>query len=132
MKIRKFLLPMFGLGLALAVARPTAAGTEISVAADTVRADAVTVKVENRNWLDMRVYAIVRGLAHRLGTVGSFRSEEFTLRKAWVGASDVIQMVAVPIGSRTANYAQEVLVFPGDHVEYRIENSLSLSFVSKY
>ncbi len=132
MKIKKFLLPMFGLGLALAVARPAAAGTEVSVAADTVQADVVTVKVENRNWLDMRIYAIVGGFAHRLGTVGSFRSEEFTLRKGWVGPSEVVRMVAVPIGSRAVNYAQEVLVVPGDYVEYRIENSLGLSFVAKY
>ncbi len=132
MKIKKFLLPMFGLGLALAVTRPAAAGTEVSVAADTVQADVVTVKVENRNWLDMRIYAIVGGVAHRLGTVGSFRSEEFTLRKGWVGPSDVVRIVAVPIGSRAVNYAQEVLVVPGDYVEYRVENSLALSFVAKY
>ena len=130
MKIKKLLLPMFGLGLALAVAQPAAA--EVSVAADTVQADVVTVKVENQNWLDMRIYAIVGGFAHRLGTVGSFGSEEFTLRKGWIGPSDVIRMVAVPIGSRAVNYAQEVLVVPGDYVEYRIENSLSLSFVAKY
>ena len=132
MKIKKLLLPIVGLGLALAVAQPAAAGTEVSVAADTVQADVVTVKVENRNWLDMRIYAIVGGFAHRLGTVGSFGSEEFTLRKGWIGPSDVIRMVAVPIGSRAVNYAQEVLVVPGDYVEYRIENSLSLSFVAKY
>ena len=132
MKIKKLLLPIVGLGLALAVAQPAAAGTEVSVAADTVQADVVTVKVENRNWLDMRIYAIVGGFAHRLGTVGSFGSEEFTLRKGWIGPSDVIRMVAVPIGSRAVNYAQEVLVVPGDYVEYRIENSLALSFVAKY
>lgn len=132
MKIKKLLLPMFALGLALAVAQPAAAGTEVSVAADTAQADVVTVKVENRNWLDMRIYAIVGGFAHRLGTVGSFRSEEFKLRRGWVGPSDVIRMVAVPIGSRAVNYAQEVLVVPGDYVEYRIENSLALSFVAKY
>ncbi len=132
MKIKKFLLPMFGLGLALAVAQPAAAGAEVSVATDTVQADVVTVKVENRNWLDMRIYAIVGGFAHRLGTVGSFRSEEFKLRKGWVGPSDMIRMVAVPIGSRAVNYAQEVLVVPGDFVEYRIEPSLGLSFVAKY
>ncbi|MCH7489882.1 MAG: hypothetical protein IID05_04220 [Gemmatimonadetes bacterium] len=132
MKTKKLLLPMFGLGLALAVAQPAAAGTEVSVAADTVQADVVTVKVENQNWLDMRIYAIVGGFAHRLGTVGSFGSEEFTLRKGWIGPSDVIRMVAVPIGSRAVNYAQEVLVVPGDYVEYRIENSLALSFVAKY
>ena len=123
MKIKKFLLPVLGLGFALALAQPAVADVEIAAAADTVKAETVTVKVENRNWLDMRIYAIIRGFAHRLGTVGSFESREFTLRKGWVGSSEVIRMVSVPIGSRGANYSQELLVVAGDYLEYRIENS---------
>ena len=132
MKTTKFLLPMLGLGLAVSLAQPAVANAEVGVVTDTVQAEVVTVKVENRNWLDMRVYAVIRGFAHRLGTVGSFNSEEFRLRKSWVGPADEVQLVAVPIGSRTANFAPTVLVVPGDYVEYRIENSLRLSYVTRH
>ncbi len=132
MKTMKFLLPILGLGLAVSLAQPAMASAEVNVVADTAQAEVVTVKVENHNWLDMRVYAVIRGVAHRLGTVGSFNSEEFRLRKSWIGPADEIQLVAVPIGSRAANFAPTVLVVPGDYVEYRVENSLGLSYVAKY
>ena len=131
MKRNKQYLILLGLGLVFAVPQVAAADADVAVA-DTVRSDKVTVRVENQNWLDMRVYVIVSGFAHRLGTVGSFGVEEFKLRKGWVGPSSEIQMVAVPIGARTANYSQGVLVIPGDYVEYRIENSLAMSFVARY
>ena len=131
MKTKKLSLPLLGLGLALALAQPAVADVEVPEAADTVQTEQVTVRVENRNWLDMRVYAIVNNFAHRLGTVGSFATEEFELRKGWVGPSSEVQLVALPIGSRSAHYSEAVLAFPGDLLEYRIENSLGLSFLAR-
>ena len=123
MKTRKMLVPLLALAL-VAFAPPQAVG-------DTVKVSAVRIRVVNDNWQDMRVYVVVDGRRVRLGTVGSLATEDLKLRQSIVGPSAVVQFVAVPLGRRTASHAQRLVIFKGDVLEYRIENSIGLSYIRR-
>ena len=126
MKARNLLLTLFGLGLGAVLAQPVAAA--VPVAEDD---SLVTVTVVNRNWHGMRVYAVIEGVSHRLGTVSGLSERRLRLRRAWVGFSAELEIVAVPIGRRGATITQRMLIFPGDELEYRIETNLALSNLSR-
>lgn len=117
---------------ALLLAAALVAGSGVApAAAEANDSTGVVVHVENRNFLDVRVYALVAGAPYRLGTVSSFSEEAIQLPKFVVGLGSEIQLVAVPIGSTRANYAPTMFVGPGDEWVYRVENSLGLSTLVK-
>ena len=115
--------------LAVFAALPAAVAAQEQVAEEFARSDIVTVKVLNHNWMDMRVYALVGGHAYRLGTVPSFTSKILRVPRTVVTVPGDLQLVVVPIGRRVAHYARSIAVFPGDRLEYRIENALQQSVV---
>lgn len=98
---------------------------------DTVKAvtddSRVSVYVENRNFLDMRVYVVRNGAAYRLGTVTSFTEEEFKLPRGLVGTPDDVQLLARPIGSRRGYVSHPVIFSSGDTLVFQIENAIGLS-----
>jgi hypothetical protein len=120
------------LGLALVAFAPPQADYPTAPVVDTaVEVDAVTIRVVNHNWNDMRVYVVVEGRRVRLGTVSGLATENLKLRRSIVGPSAAVQFEAVAIGHRTAIHAQEFVVFEGDVLEYRIENAIGLSFIRR-
>jgi len=116
--------------LSLAIAFAIPAG--LSAQSEEVKSNRVetriTVRVENGNWLDMRIYAVRQGgMYDRIGTVRSFTSREFKL-PSWITASNAhIQLVAVPIGATQRYAAPPVMVSQGDVIEWKLANNLSLS-----
>lgn len=98
---------------------------------DTVKTvaneDGVSIYVENRNFLDMRVYVVRHGTAYRVGTITSFTEQEFKLPRGLVGSTDDVQLVARPIGSRNGYVSQPVIFSKGDTLVFQIENSIGLS-----
>ncbi len=130
MKTKKILAPLLGLVLAT-FALPVTGDATVPVVEDSVRADAVQVRVVNNNWLDMRIYAVVSGRLVRLGTVTGLSSETLKIPRGLVGFADDLELVARGIGSRFEVYRASVLVSPGDVLEFRIENSIGLSFLRR-
>ena len=130
MRTRKMLVPLLGLAL-VAFAPPQADHPAAPVVGDAVEVDAVTIRVVNHNWHDMRVYAVVEGRRIRLGTVSGLVTENLKLRRSLVGPSAAVQFEAVAIGRRNASHAQEFVVFEGDVLEYRIENAIGLSYIRR-
>ena len=130
MKTKKMLAPLLGLALAT-LALPVTGGAAVPVVEDSVRADAVQVRVVNNNWLDMRIYAVVNGRFLRLGTVASFSSETLKIPRSLVGFAANLEFVAQGIGSRSEIYRTSIQVFPGDVLEFRVENSIGLSYVRR-
>ena len=140
MKAKNLLLTLFGLGLGAVLTQPAAATASVAGATAPVAAatasvavddSLVTVEVVNRNWNTMRIYAVIEGVSHRLGTVSGLSAQRLRLRRAWVGSSAELEIVAVPIGRRGATITQRMLIFPGDALEYRIESNLGLSNLSR-
>ncbi len=130
MKTKKMLAPLLGLALAT-FALPVTSDATPPVVEDSVRAEAVQIRVVNHNWHDMRIYAVVNGRSLRLGTVTGASSKTLKIRKSLVGFVADLELVAQGIGSRSEIYRARIQVSPGDVLEFRVENSIGLSFVRR-
>ncbi len=110
---------------------PVKAAANAPAVGDTTETIAITVNVVNRNWLDVRVYAVSGSGAYaRLGTVTSFTTGKFQL-PAWLSAANSdLELVALPIGSTQQYSSGPVLVSPGEKIEWQLENHLALSSIT--
>ena len=97
-------------------------------AGDLAPATAIGLSVTNQNFLDMDVYAVSDGLATRLGTVNGNNSRVFTLNPS-LAVRD-LRIVATPIGGNGQASTGEVIVSPGQTIEFRIGSTLRNSSVS--
>ncbi len=118
-----------GLGVALTALPAPAPAQDARDPAVQVDRDTY-LEVHNHNWLDQRLYLVVNGARHPLGTVMSFRSEVLRMPRAINLASAQVQLVAHPIGSNARYVTLPLTVADGDVIEWRLENNLNLSAVS--
>lgn len=89
----------------------------------------VTLVVENHNWLDAKIYALRSGTRIRLGTVTSMRTGRFVV-PPMARAPGHVRLRVELLGSNEAHTTDEILVQPGNHVYWSIENYLPLSSYS--
>lgn len=87
------------------------------------------VQVINNNWADMTVYVESSGTRKRLGTVTSMARRRFRVPASQLGATGEVRLVADPIGARNALVTFPVQMWPGQTVEFTIENQLATSSV---
>jgi predicted small lipoprotein YifL len=85
--------------------------------------DRSTVRVENRSWSDVVIYAVRSSQRIRLGSVPGVSTRTFTIPQSLVGGGIPIRFQADPIGSRRAPVTQEFTVQPGEEVEMYIPPS---------
>jgi hypothetical protein len=95
---------------------------------DVVPAAAIGLTVTNDNFLDMDVYAVTDGLSTRLGTVTGNGHRSFSLSPSM--ASRDLRIVATPIGGNGRASTGEVVVSPGQIIDFRIASLLRNSTVS--
>lgn len=106
------------------------AGQDGTATAGQPAADAaVAVSVQNDNWQDITVYALVSGTQHRLGTVSTSQVSEFVLPRSLAFASD-LRIMLDPIGRAGRFVSGRLAVNPGDVIEIRVANTLSMSSVT--
>jgi hypothetical protein len=81
-----------------------------------------SVRVENRNFLDMKIY-ILRGAERiRIGTVTGNSTQVFTIPEGLIFGSGLVRFLADPIGGTDTPISQEISVRQGDVVELIITN----------
>jgi len=81
-----------------------------------------SVRVENRNFLDMKIY-ILRGAERiRIGTVTGNSTQVFTIPEGLIFGSGLVRFLADPIGGTDTPISQEVSVRQGEVVELIITN----------
>jgi hypothetical protein len=85
--------------------------------------------VKNDNLLDMDVYAISSGLPTRIGTVTGLSTARFALQPTLFGATD-FRVVATPIGGNGRASSGQLIVQPGQTIDFTIGSSLRQSFAS--
>lgn len=85
------------------------------------------VEVHNHNWSDMVVYAVHHNTRIRLGMVTSMNTERFAIPARFEYASSDLRLVAAPIGAVDEFSTPPIMVAPGQRVELRLENLLSIS-----
>jgi hypothetical protein len=81
-----------------------------------------SVRVENRNKLDMTIYVIHESQRSRLGTVPSFSTRVFNIPNDYVSGATPLRFLADPIGRRQRPISQEITVTPGEQIELLIPN----------
>ncbi len=86
-----------------------------------------TVRVENDNWRDVRVFVARGGQRRRLGTVTSMNAREWTLPDTELPMAGRIHLVAEVIGTTERATTPPVPVEAGVVIEWRIANMLSQS-----
>jgi hypothetical protein len=113
-----------------------AAGQDVEKTAETraekaVASDApIKVKVRNNGWLDMRVYAVTRGNRWRLGTASTGQLMTVEIPRHLQADIVPLELVAYPIGGSGVATTEELLLSPGDQVDWVLENTLAFSSVS--
>ena len=110
----------FGLGAASCSRTGQAAG-------EVAPESAVGLHVRNNNFLDMDVYAVSAGLATRLGTVTGNSARNFVLDPSL--ATPDLRIVAAPIGGNGRASTGQVLVGPGQTIDFTIGSVLQNSSV---
>lgn len=81
-----------------------------------------TVEVENRNFLDMRIYVLRGAQRIRIGTVTGLSTQELVLPRGLVFGATPLRFIADPVGGRAVPISQEITVVPGDQVRMVIPN----------
>ena len=95
-----------------------------------VEASAPTIKVDNRNWADVVVYAMRGGSRVRLGMVTSMSTQTFRVPRSLLTGSDNLRLLVDPIGSSQGYVSEAILVRPGQQIAFNVQNHLSMSSVA--
>ncbi len=88
------------------------------------------VRVENRNWADVVVYAVRSGRKQRLGMVTSMSMSRFRIPEAMVVGTGDLQLLVDPIGSSNGYLSAPVQVGPGQDIAFNVQNYLPMSTIS--
>jgi hypothetical protein len=75
-----------------------------------------TLRVENQNFTDMKIYVYREGQEIRLGTANGNSVTSFKLPKGLVFAMTQLRFVAVPFAGRGRSVSEEITVSPGDEI----------------
>ena len=110
----------FGVGAASCARSGEAAG-------EVAPSSAIGLRVRNNNFLDMDVYAVSAGLATRLGTVTGNSTRNFVLDGSL--ATPDLRIVATPIGGNGRASTGQLLVTPGQVIDFTIGAMLNNSNV---
>lgn len=86
----------------------------------------VTFSITNNNWLDASIYAVSNAYRVHLGTVVTGSRQRFMLPKS-MNSTPGLRLEIRLVGSRETFQSELFQVYPGDSVEWRVENQLSLS-----
>ena len=108
--------PQVRLLLVLVVLLATGACGSASRRAGGAAEAQTTVRVENRNFLDMNVYVVRSGQRIRLGTVPGTSTRVFPIPSHMIFGGTQLQFLADPIGSRQTPISDTIVVNPGDEV----------------
>ena len=81
-----------------------------------------TVRVENRNFLDMKIYVLRGSERIRIGTVTGNSTQTLRIPDGVIVGSSLLQFIADPIGGNQTPISQEISVRPGDEIGLIIPN----------
>jgi hypothetical protein len=81
-----------------------------------------TVRVENRNFMDMNIFVLRGNQRVRLGTVPGMSTRVLTISPTLIFGSTPLRFLADPIGSRQTPISDDIVVREGDQVTMIIPN----------
>jgi hypothetical protein len=84
----------------------------------------VSVNVTNNSQSAMEIFAIGSGTSYRLGVVAPGIARRFELRLSMVGSGGRVQFLAQASGAGPRIQSDEILLSPGDVVDFEITTNL--------
>jgi hypothetical protein len=117
--------PWFLIGVLILATHACAHGRRPAAhAAEAQPADsAVVLNVTDFYVLTVEVYAVASGTSYRMGTVSPGIVSHFTLRQSMLG-NGMVEFVAIPADSVYTVRSGELLLVPGDIVDFVIATHL--------
>jgi hypothetical protein len=117
-----------GLRFAIAALFVTTAACRHGAAADAgdmqPHVAPVSVNVTNNSQSSMEIFVIGGGTTYRIGSVAPGIPRRFELRPAMLAAGGHVQFMAQASGAGPRVQTDEVIVSPGDEVDFEITTSL--------
>ncbi len=89
----------------------------------------ISIRVVNRNRLDVMVYVVHDGARTRLGLATASATTDFTLSLNVLGAGKEYRLLGDPIGIRMNVTTETLHAQPGDEVTWSLEDSFARSTV---
>ena len=93
----------------------------------TNRFEPVVVEVENQNWNDVAIYAVVNGSRRRVGTVGAGNHATLKLDNGMMALPGTVQFLLDPLGSRASYRTGNIQVNFGQQIQLKVANELRLT-----
>jgi hypothetical protein len=90
----------------------------------------IVLEVENRNYLDMAIYAIQGSGRIRIGDVTGTSTKRFVIQLSRVSIAGEVRFMADPIGSNRSWVSEPIHVYTGQTVELMIESDVRRSTFS--
>lgn len=115
--MKKARSPMLLAVLLLVMALAACAANPRSDAPDR---EPTTVRVDNRAWTEMTLYAVASGQRVRLGTVGGTSTAVLRIPPGVVGQGRTLTFLADPLGSSRTSTSFEIFVTPGEQITITI------------
>lgn len=115
--------------LAALAASLSACSVRAGTSVRTASTRGLTVAVENRHDLAMRVYLVRGGTRIPVGRLGAFESRTFVIDAARLGSSGVLVLAADPVGPLPPHVFPPVLVDLGHRVEVVLAHDLTYSVI---
>jgi hypothetical protein len=92
----------------------------------------IPLEIENRNYLDVIIYAVHDGQLTRLGVAGGSAHTKMVLPARLLGAGREVRLYGDPIGSTDRALTEVIVVQPGQYIQWELEPGLDRSSVSVY
>ncbi len=90
------------------------------------------LRVNNRHWEDVDVWAIRSGTRIRLGTVSAMAAENFKLAASISGGEGDFQILVAPVGESRGYITDPLLLAAGQTLDLQVDNTLNLTTYSIY
>jgi hypothetical protein len=89
----------------------------------------ISIRVVNRNRIDVIVYVAHDGVRNRLGLALASTTSDFTVPLRMLGAGHEYRLVGDPQGVRAVISTETLFAQPGDEVTWSLEDSFARSTV---
>lgn len=91
-----------------------------------------TLRVDNRNWQNVDIQVLHRGIQSHLGSVNASAVTEIVFPKYLLSDLGEVELIAHAIGTPYTIRTQVIVLKPGTEVRWTLETDLSRSSIAVY
>jgi len=99
---------------------------------ESVASGAATLRVDNRNWQNVDIQVLHRGIESHLGSVNASAVTEIVFPKYLLSDLGEVQLIAHAIGTPYTIRTQVIVLKPGTEVRWTLETDLNRSTIAIY